>query len=76
MPLNDIIAEAYEEACCIRDDAPEDDRAPDDEMPETTMRTPAGLPPYLHHQTDDIVSALLTIGSLYSLAEVLHRISK
>lgn len=79
MPLNDIIADVQTEtdARKSRDDAPEDDRAPDpSEQQHTTMRTRPGLPPYLHHQSDEVVSALLTIGSIYSLAEVLARISK
>ena len=74
MPLNDIVADVLREAPAPGDEAPEDDRAPDiEDQPETTMRTRPGYPPYLHHQTEKVVTVILTIGSLYSLAQLLDR---
>lgn len=77
MPMNDVVADvASRDTGSLMSDgaAPLDDNAPDGEPEPTSMRTPDGLPPYLHIQTIDRDGAVLMAGSVIGVLGMLQKV--
>lgn len=75
MPINEIVAEAIQNPEVVEHgNAPEDDGTPVDEPQPTTLNTGRMLPPYIHNQTLDNRGALLLVGSLLGIVNLVQHL--